>query len=304
MIGVAAAPVSWGVFELTTEDPRIPGPELVLDQIVAAGYAGTELGPPGFLGTAEEVRRRLEGRGLALVGAFLPVRLTDEAGFAADLRWLDEILAFLDAAAPTPVRPKAVLADAGSAERRAYAGRIDRHPELQLAGETLATALANLHRAAERARAAGLEPVLHPHAGTWVETADEIRAVADRLDPALVGLCLDTGHVRFGGADPVGLARDYWPLVRHVHLKDVDGVVLDELRRDGFGIEEAWRRGIFSSLATGIADIPGVVETLRSGGYDGWVVVEQDRILSDADTPESLLAAARQNREILRRLGL
>ena len=47
-IKVAAAPVSWGVFEQTGDDPRQLGPEPMLDQMAAAGYDGTELGPRGM----------------------------------------------------------------------------------------------------------------------------------------------------------------------------------------------------------------------------------------------------------------
>ena len=57
-IQVAAAPVSWGVFELGSL-PTMVTPELVLDQMVEAGYGGTELGPPGFLGDGATVRERL-----------------------------------------------------------------------------------------------------------------------------------------------------------------------------------------------------------------------------------------------------
>ncbi len=49
-IKVAAAPCSWGVFEQTEGDPLQLAPEPMLDQMAAAGYAGTELGPPGYFG--------------------------------------------------------------------------------------------------------------------------------------------------------------------------------------------------------------------------------------------------------------
>src|SRR5206468_10760813 len=51
VIRVANAPVSYGAFELTVGVlPNVPAAEDVLDAIVAAGYAGTELGPRGYLG--------------------------------------------------------------------------------------------------------------------------------------------------------------------------------------------------------------------------------------------------------------
>jgi inosose dehydratase len=36
-----------------------------------------------------------------------------------------------------------------------------------------------------------------------------------------VGLCLDTGHLAFGGADPVDVAETYAARITHLHLKDV-----------------------------------------------------------------------------------
>ena len=60
-IKVAAAPVSWGVFEKTEGDPLQLAPEQMLDQMAAAGYAGTELGPPGYLGDAAAMKAALAG---------------------------------------------------------------------------------------------------------------------------------------------------------------------------------------------------------------------------------------------------
>ena len=69
---VASAPVSFGVDEILVADAWMPAPDDMLDWMVDIGVEGTELGPPGFLGSAGEVRERLTSRGLELVGAFLP----------------------------------------------------------------------------------------------------------------------------------------------------------------------------------------------------------------------------------------
>ena len=103
-------------------------------------------------------------------------------------------------------------------------------------------------------RSEGLEPVIHPHAGTYIETADEIARVMDAMDPSIIGLCLDTGHFRFGGADPARAARDYHELVRHVHVKDCKTSVMAEVKREGKGLDEALRRGIFCPLGEGDVD--------------------------------------------------
>ena len=121
----------------------------------------------------------------------------------------------------------------------AMSGRIASHPEAWLSDARFQTLIDNLHRASEVCRAAGFEPVLHPHAGTYIETAGEIARVMDAIDPSLLGLCLDTGHFRFGGADPTQAVHDYHELIRHVHIKDCRSAVIDERR----GRRQGPRRG-------------------------------------------------------------
>ncbi len=222
-VKVAAAPCSWGVFEKTEDDPLQLPPEAMLDQMAAAGYAGTELGPPGYFGDAEQLRSRLGSRGLSLVGAFLPQRFSRVEHAAEDREWMIGVLDLLAAGRPDDVMPKAVLADASlEPERMRWAGQIPGHPEAALPKERFSVLIDNLHRAGEAARERGFDPVLHFHAGSYVESAAEIHAVFDALDTSLVGMCLDTGHALFGGADPLELLDTYAGCVRHVHVKDCD----------------------------------------------------------------------------------
>lgn len=303
-IRVAAAPVSWGVFEKTEGDPRQLPPDVLLDQMAAAGYAGTELGPPGYLGDGPQLRRRLAERQLSLVGAFLPQRFSRPEHAAEDRAAMIEVLDLLAAGQPDEVVPKAVLADASvEPERLRWAGQVPEHPEAALPTERFGTLIDNLHRAGEACRERGFDPVLHFHAGSYVESAAEIHAVLDALDTSLVGMCLDTGHALFGGADPVELLTTYGHAVRHVHVKDCDRAVLAEVCRSGGGLMAAWDQGVFCRLGQGTADLEPFLAALRERGYDGWLVVEQDRFLKDEDTPEALLALHTANRGWLAEQG-
>ena len=96
---------------------------------------------------------------------------------------------------------------------------------------------------------------------------------------------------------------DYRAMVRHVHVKDCDLGVLDEVRRSGGGLTEAWSRGVFCELGLGTGDVAGFLAALRASAYEGWLVVEQDRFLTAADTPEVMLALQSRNREWLRAQG-
>jgi inosose dehydratase len=304
-IRVANAPVSFGVDELLPDDAWMPDPDQVIDLIAELGYAGTELGPPGFLGEPRTVRSRLAERGLALVGSFLPIRFTREDGAKEDLRWLREVLPTVRDSAPDPSAAMAILSDGFDApERLQFAGRIPEHREAWLPEDRWPVLMRNLHRAAEICRDAGFRVSVHPHAGTYLETEAEIRRMMDGLDTTLLGLCLDTGHVRFGGGDPVALARDYSDAITHVHLKDCRVSVLREVASAGGGMEEDLRAGAFVDLGDGDSAISEVVDVLRGRGYEGWMVVEQDTRLLGTDTIERLRMSQRRNREFLTRLGL
>jgi inosose dehydratase len=302
---VAGAPVSFGVDEIILDDAWMPGPEDVLDWIADIGCEGTELGPPGYLGDAGQLRERLSSRGLELVGAFLPQHFSRAEKAEEDRAWLRDSLKLIREGAPEGSRTFAVLCDHfDEPDRRAYSGRIPEHPETWLSVARFDTLMANLHRAAELCRSEGFEVVLHPHAGTYIETADEIARVMDRLDRSLLGLCLDTGHFRFGGADPTQAVHDYHELIRHVHIKDCTTKVMDDVKAEGKGLEEALSRGVFCELGKGDSGIDSVIEALRSYDYSGWLVIEQDQFLRASDTPASVVAVQRANREYLRRFGI
>lgn len=299
-IRIAAAPVSWGVFEQTGDDPRQLGPEQMLDQMAQAGYAGTELGPPGFFGEAQVMAERLAARGLSMVGAFLPLRFSRAEHIGADLEWMSGVLDLLEAGRPDEVMPKAVLADASvEPQRMRWAGQIDAHPEVALSDDRFAVFIDNIQRAGELARSRGFDPVLHFHAGSYCESSSEIHRVYDALDLDLVGMCLDTGHALFGGADPLELLETYGEAVRLVHIKDCDLELLAEVCRSGGGMTEAWDRGVFCELGQGTAGLEVFLEALKVRDYAGWITVEQDRFVKDEDTPEALLALHTRNREWL-----
>ncbi|HXH07350.1 MAG TPA: TIM barrel protein [Vicinamibacterales bacterium] len=298
-IRVANAPCSWGVLEHKREGLTY-GYAQVLDEMAATGYAGTELGDWGFMPTdPAALRDELARRNLALVGAYVPVRLTDaaahDAGRAAAVRTARLLR---DTAATDPV---IVLADDTAADprRAAIAGRVipsDGLPEdawavVARGADLIARAVAD---------ETGLATVFHHHCATWVETPQEIAALMEQTDPGRLGLCVDTGHLTYGGGDPVALIERYGARVRHVHFKDCDPAIAGRARREGWDYTTAVGRGLFCELGQGAVDFAAVLRSLERVGYTGWIVVEQD-VLPRHGTPR---ASAQRNREYLRTLGL
>jgi inosose dehydratase len=239
------------------------------------------------------------------VGAFLPQHFSRRERIAEDRAWLAESLYLLREATPDGSHPFAVLAEGiDEPVRLAWTGRVTEHPDAQLDESRWDDLVDNLHAAAEMCREAGFEPVFHPHAGTYIETAGEIDRLMGRIDAAIVGLCLDTGHFRYGGAVPAQAIRDYASLLRHVHLKDCRTSVVRRVAERGTDLSAALHDGVFCRLGSGDADIAASVEALGSIGYEGWLVIEHDQVLTAADTRESLVAGQRANRAHLARLGV
>jgi inosose dehydratase len=294
MIRVANAPCSYGAFEITVGVlPNVPEPDEVLAAIASAGYEGTELGPAGYLGDRETLATRLEGAGLALVGAYIPIRFSEPEHWPEDL---DAMTATLELLAVGGHEARPVLADAGSPERLANPGRGVSDAALGL-DEGGWRRLANgVSRAAELARSHGFEPTFHHHTGTYVEAPWEIERLLDLTD---MHLLLDTGHLLLGGGDPVQALRDWGSRVNHVHVKDVRMTVLEAVVSDRADMEEAWRRGVFCELGEGDVDLDGFFRALSESGYRGWLVVEQDRILKPDEKASDAAEAQARNRRWL-----
>jgi inosose dehydratase len=116
----------------------------------------------------------------------------------------------------------------------------------------------------------------------------------------LLGLCLDTGHSAFGGGNPVQILEAWGARIWHVHLKDCDPAIRARAVAEKWDYATAVGRGVFCELGRGEVDFPAVIDRLRSLGYAGWLVVEQD-VLPSMGTPAE---SAARNRAFIRSLGL
>jgi len=299
MIHIGNAPCSWGVLEFDLEGGRAAYAR-VLDEMAQSGFTGLELGDWGFLPTDPAIlRRELSRRGLTLVGAFVPVALSVPArlpaGIEAALRSA-ELLAAVEGSTPL-----VILSDENGSDpkRTFHAGRILAEHGLSAAGWRNFAAGAERGARAGRDRT-GLRTVFHHHCAGFVETPGEIEQLLQLTDPELLGLCLDTGHLRFGGGDPEELLDRHGERVWHAHFKDHDPDLASRTRREGWDYFASVQHGVFCELGRGDVDFPGVTAALRKLGYRGWIVVEQD-VLPGMGSP---LESANANRQYLREIGL
>src|SRR5207248_8742093 len=100
---VANAPVSYGAFELTVGiDPNVPDAEMVLEEVSAAGYAGIDLGPVGYLGDEDGLGGALAAHGLLLSGGFFELPFSDPSAMPAAIVGLAQLLDVFDAVSSPP----------------------------------------------------------------------------------------------------------------------------------------------------------------------------------------------------------
>ena len=296
-IKVGNAPVSWGVYESGV--PTNPPWEAVLDAIAEAGYDGTELGPYGYLPKDPSVLgQALSRRKLALASSYVGLPLEDASKRTESVAHALAVGRLL----ATQGVEEIIVAGCESDVRASIAGRVPKDGSSGWTDAEWFEVTETLHAIARAARAElAMSLVVHHHVATGIETAEEIDRLLAATDPGLVNLLLDTGHAVYGGVDSLELIRKCGARIRYLHYKDVDEQQLERVRKDNVHKDDAWRQGIFCPLGRGIVDFPGITEAMRSVGYSGWVIVEQDVVPDDAGklVPEPF-GSARDSRAYLR----
>jgi inosose dehydratase len=211
------------------------------------GLTATELGPQGWL--------HGDLHGLEVIGGFVPVVVGDlSAAEHVDAEvFVAALVQDLEWSDPTP------LDDEGWRRAGAY-----------------------LRELADRVAERGPRLVLHPHVGTLCETAQDVEHALAHTD---VPFCFDTGHLLIGGVDPVQFVREHADRIGHVHLKDVDAGLAEQVRRKELSLVGATQAGLFRPLGDGDARIDEVVRLLDAHGYERWLVLEQDVAITGTEPP-------------------
>ncbi len=264
---IAGAPISWGVDGSPGWGHLLPSAR-VLGEMASIGLSATELGPDGFLGNSpEEARQQAAAAGLSVVGGFVPLLLHLPSYSEYQSEYAQRAIKTLSACGSQVMVLGPVIPQNG----------YDLSRELDAANwETFDR---NLKRLMAEADEEGLEVALHQHWGMAVEKPQHLERVLSETE---VSLCLDTGHMFLAGIDPREVAHSAPDRIAHVHLKDVDEVAAARVRAGEITFRQAVRNGMFLPLGAGDVDIRGVITSLESTGYQGWYVLEQDKILSGA----------------------
>lgn len=287
-IKLAASPTSWGVD--FADAPDNPPWRRVLDEIGRSGLGALELGPVGYLPENPIVLRdELERRQLRAVGSFVFEALHDPASRAHVLTVARRACRAIRDAGGSVL----VIIDRPDRERAATAGRS--HLAARLSRSRWRTMIDVIDELGELADQHGLIAAFHPHAGSYVEFADEIDSL---LEDTPTALCLDTGHAAYAGINTEEAVTRYASRLVHMHFKDTDPRVLDRVRLEHLDFWQAIQAGVFCPLGAGVVNFPRVASALESAGYTDYATIEQDRVpgtgapLDDLDGSIQLLTRA------------
>ncbi|MFJ4240620.1 TIM barrel protein [Streptomyces iakyrus] len=284
---LGSAPDSWGVW-FPEDEQQVPYTRF-LDELVLAGYAWLELGPYGYLPTdPQRLKGELDARGLKVSGG------TAFGALHRPEAW-DEMLAH--------VRRVAALTAAAGAHHLIFippmyrdekTGAFTESPELT-AGQW-----AGFGRAADRLGRLLLEEydvrlVVHPHADSHIQTQAEIERLLNGTDSRYTNLCLDTGHVAYGGGDNLDLIRRFGERVGYVHIKQMDPQVLAQVAAEDLSFGEAVRRGVCVSPPAGVPKPADVVAELARLEAELFVIVEQDLYPCAPEVPLPIAVSTREH---------
>ena len=137
-----------------------------------------------------------------------------------------------------------------------------------------------LKRLGERTAALGVPLVYHHHMNSTGEAPAAIEAILQDIPGGAVGLLFDIAHYQQGGGDPVAFIRAYGKAIKVVHLKDVRPI-------------DAPPGYQWVELGRGRVDVKGCIAALTDAGFDGWAIVELDRVVDAGGSPKASAAANR-----------
>ncbi|MDO7900052.1 TIM barrel protein [Pseudomonas citrulli] len=304
-IHICTAPCCWGVDDVS--NPFLPPWRQVLGEAAEAGYRGIELGPYGYLPLdAETIVPVLAEHDLQVVAGTIFDDLVSPANLPGLLRQAHDICTLLKQlpamepqAGQRHAGPYLVIIDWGHEARDYAAGHSERAPRLD--DSRWNAMMAHIRAIADIAwRQYGIRAVIHPHAGGYIEFADELARLVEDIPDEIAGLCLDTGHLYYAGMDPVASLRAYAHRLDYLHFKDIDPVVFDQVLGERIRFFDACARGVMCPIGQGVIDYSALHSLVHELGYVGCITVEQER---DPRNAASSLDDVAASRAYLARIG-
>lgn len=123
----------------------------------------------------------------------------------------------------------------------------------------------------------GITLAYHNHLNTLSETPEGTARIMAASDPRYVKFELDTAHALAGGGDPAAMIEAYRERLLFLHLKDVIDIPTAAKGKYPFQ---------FVELGRGRVDFGAVFAALGKVNFQGWAVIELDRVPQAGMSPK------------------
>ena len=268
-VSLGIAPIAW-----TNDDMPDLGKENTFEQCVSemalAGFTGSEVGGKYPADTAV-LKKALDLRGIRICNQWFSSFLISKPYEDTEKEFIKATDFLREMGAKVIGVSEQSYSIQGKMEQPVWEGKyIMDDQEWKLLAE-------GLNKLGKIAKDKGMTLTFHHHMGTVVQTEEEIDRFMEMVDPELVFLLFDSGHLSFAGIDPEKVLKKYVNRVKHVHLKDIRREMVEKSRNERWSFLKGFREGVFTVPGDGDVDFAPIFRILEEAGYEGWVVVEAEQ---------------------------
>lgn len=268
-VRLGIAPIAW-----TNDDMPDLGKENTFEQCVSemalAGFTGSEVGGK-YPADTKVLKKALDLRGIQICNQWFSSFLISKPFEETEKEFIKAADFLKEMGAKVIGVSEQSYSIQGKMEQPVWEGKyVMNDEEWKLLAE-------GLNKLGKIAKDKGMTLTFHHHMGTVVQTEEEIDRFMDTVDPELVFLLFDSGHLSFAGIDPEKVLKRYVNRVKHVHLKDIREEMVKKSKNERWSFLKGVREGVFTVPGDGDVDFAPIFRILEDAGYEGWVVVEAEQ---------------------------
>lgn len=282
-VSLGIAPIAW-----TNDDMPDLGKENTFEQCVSemalAGFTGSEVGGK-YPTDTKALKKALDLRGIRICNQWFSSLLISRPYEEVEKEFIKATDFLKEMGAEVIGVSEQSYSIQGKMEQPVWEGKyVMNEEEWKLLAE-------GLNKLGKIAKDKGMTLTFHHHMGTVVQTEEEISRFMEMVDPELVFLLFDSGHLSFAGIDPEKVLKKYVNRVKHVHLKDIRREMVEKSKKEGWSFLKGVREGVFTVPGDGDVDFGPIFTILKEAGYEGWVVVEAEQDPAKANPLEYAMKA-------------
>ena len=270
-VSLGIAPIAW-----TNDDMPDLGKENTFEQCVSemalAGFTGSEVGGKYPADTAV-LKKALDLRGIRICNQWFSSFLISKPYEDTEKEFIKATDFLREMGAKVIGVSEQSYSIQGKMEQPVWEGKyIMDDQEWKLLAE-------GLNKLGKIAKDKGMTLTFHHHMGTVVQTEEEVDRFMEMVDPELVFLLFDSGHLSFAGIDPEKVLKKYVNRVKHVHLKDIRREMVEKSRNERWSFLKGVREGVFTVPGDGDVDFAPIFRILEEAGYDVLRSMKQENVI-------------------------